>query len=106
LTLAHTIDVPAHWRGGSEQPWQPDVGPIHRYIDAYDRGWWTGVERYMKNMDFDDPSPLVMSGWPEEAAGGADGYYHARERVEQLIRVFGKRRVFEYLQQFKLADQR
>jgi hypothetical protein len=47
-----------------------------------------------------------MSGWPEEAAGGADGYYYARERMEQLIRSFGKQRVSEYIHQFKLAGQK
>jgi hypothetical protein len=104
--LAHSIDVPEQWRGGSDQPWQPDIGPIHRYVAAYDRGWWTAVKRYMETIDFDDPSPLVMSGWSEEAAGGADGYYYARERIEQLIRAFGKQKVAEYLQQFRLADEK
>jgi hypothetical protein len=60
----------------------------------------------MEDIEFDDPSPLVMSGWPEEAAGGADGYYYARERMERLIRSFGKQRVSEYIHQFKLAGQK
>jgi len=105
-TLAHEIEVPKQWRTGSESPHHPDFGVIQRYVRAYDRGWWIAVERYMEDIEFDDPSPLVMSGWPEEAAGGADGYYYARERMEQLIRSFGEQRVSEYIHQFKLAGQK
>ena len=64
------------------------------------------MQRYVEDIDFDDPSPLAMSGWPEEAYGGGVGYVAARDRIEQLIRAYGKAKVSEYLQQFRLPDEK
>jgi hypothetical protein len=106
LTLAHNIDLPSHWSAGSDDSGFPDFGMAERYVSAYDRGWWIAVQRYVKDINFDDPSPLVMSGWPEEAAGGDDGYVAARDRIEELIRIYGKQKVSQYLRQFKLPDEK
>jgi hypothetical protein len=106
LTLAHNIQIPKEWSAGSEDAGFPDFGVAERYVSAYDRGWWIMVQNYVKDINFDDPSPIVMSGWPEEASGGDDGYVAARDRIEELIRVYGKQRVSEYLRQFKLPDER
>ena len=103
LTLAHQIDVPEMWREGAEFPGNAEWSTIARYVSAYDRAWWIAVERYRANIDFNDPSPLLMPGWPEEAAGGATGYAQARDRIKELIQVHGKQKVSVYLQQFKLA---
>lgn len=105
LTLAHDIQIPKEWRAGSENAAFPDFGTAERYVGAYDRGWWIMVQNYAKDINFDDPSPLVMSGWPEEAAGGDDGYVAAGDRIEELIRVYGKQQVSEYLRQFKSSDE-
>jgi hypothetical protein len=106
LSLAHDIQIPKKWSAGSENAGFPDFGVAERYISAYDRGWWIMVQNYVKDINFDDPSPLAMSGWPEESYGGDHGYVAARARIEELIRVYGKQRVSEYLQQFKLADEK
>jgi hypothetical protein len=73
LTLAHDIQIPKEWRAGGGNAAFPDFGSAERYVGAYDRGWWIMVQNYAKDINFDDPSPLVMSGWPEEAAGADDG---------------------------------
>jgi hypothetical protein len=101
LTLAHVINVPKEWRVGADDPGFPDVSPIARYVAGYDIGWWLAVERYRKNIDFDDPSPVIVGGWVDEQAGGGAGYSDARDRIEQLIHTFGKQKVSEYLQQFQ-----
>ncbi len=106
LTLAHNIEIPKEWSAGSEDANFPDFGVAERYVSAYDRGWWIAVQRYAEDISFDDPSPLVMSGWPEEAYGGQVGYGSACERIEELIRVYGKQRVSEYLQQFRSPDEK
>ncbi len=106
LSLAHNIQIPKECSAGSEDAAFPDFGVAERYVSAYDRGWWIGVQRYVEDIDFDDPSPLAMSGWPEEAYGGGVGYVAARDRIEQLIRAYGKAKVSEYLQQFRLPDEK
>ena len=110
LTLAHNVDVPKDFRAGNfseEHPGYDEFNcTIERYVDAYERGWLITVQRYAKDINFDDPSPLVMSGWGEEAAGGGAGYVAARDRIEELIRLYGKQKVSEYLQQFKLPDEK
>lgn len=105
LTLAHTIEIPKQWRAGSESPSSTDIGSAERYANAYDRGWWIMVGRYVKDIDFADPSPLAMSGWAAEAAGGQNGYVAARDRIEELIRGYGKPRVSAYLQQFRQPEE-
>ena len=105
LTLAHNIEIPKQCRAGSDNPAFPDFGVAERYVSAYDRGWWIAVQRYAKDINFDDPSPLAMSGWREEAYGGGVGYVAARDRIEELIRTFGKQKVFEYLQPFRSPDE-
>lgn len=105
LTLTHNIQIPKEWSAGSENPGMPDCGTAERYVSAYDRGWWIAVQRYAEDINFDDPSPLVMNGWAEEAYGGQVGYGSALDRIEELIRVYGKQRVSEYLQQFRQPDE-
>ena len=106
LTLAHTIQIPKQWSDGSEDANFSDFGVAERYVSAYDRGWWIAVQRYAENTDFDDPSPLVMNGWPEEAYGGQVGYGSACERIEESIRVYGRQRVSDYLQSSRLPDEK
>lgn len=105
LTLAHNIQIPKEWSAGSENPGMPDCGTAERYVSAYDRGWWIMVQNFATDINFDDPSPFVMSGWAEEAAGAQAGYATARDRIKELIRIYGKPRVSEYLRQFKLPDE-
>jgi hypothetical protein len=79
---------------------------IERYCNAYERGFRIAVQQYAKDINFDDPNPFIMSGWVEETDGGPAGYGAATERIEELIRVFGKKRVSEYLQQFREAEEK
>ena len=110
LSLAHNIDVPKEFRAGNFSQEHPGFSEgnstIERYVNAYERGWCIAVDNYAKDIDFSDPSALVMSGWGEEAAGGADGYTAARDRIEELIRVYGKQKVSSYLQQFRIPDDK
>jgi len=106
LTLAHSIKIPKEWSAGSEDASFPDFGVAERYVSAYDRGWWIAVQQYAKDINYDDPSPFVMNGWPEESYGGPAGYGSACERIDELIRVYGKQKVSEYLQQFRVPDEK
>jgi hypothetical protein len=48
----------------------------------------------------------MMSGWPEESYGGEAGYADGRDRIRELIRIYGKQKVSQYLQQFKLPEEK
>jgi hypothetical protein len=106
LSLAHDIDVPSEFRAGNFSAEHPGFSEgnstIERYVDAYERGWSIAVDRYANDINFSDPSALPMSGWFEEAAGGADGYGAGRDHIEDLIRTHGKQKVSAYLQQFRV----
>lgn len=105
LTLAHDVNVPKEFRSGSFSDEHPDYwegnSAVERYVDAYERGWLIAVKRYADDINFDDPSPLVMSGWVEEAAGGGAGYGAGCERITRLIEIYGKQKVSAYLEQFR-----
>ncbi|HTH45937.1 MAG TPA: hypothetical protein VMB21_00360 [Candidatus Limnocylindria bacterium] len=105
LTLAHHIEIPKLWSAGGGSASSADPDPAGRYADAYERGWWTMVRRFAQDINYDDPSPLVMGGWIEEAEGGQTGYVEARDRIEELIRVYGKPRVSKYLRQLKRPEE-
>lgn len=96
--------MPKEYRSGNFSEEHPGFSEgnstIERYANAYERGWLIAVENYAENIDFDDPSPLVMSGWPEEALGGGVGYADGRDRIEKLIRKFGKEKVSTCLRQY------
>lgn len=103
LSLAHAIDVPKQYQQGADAP-PPGLSPIERYVSGYDIGWWAAVGKYRQDIDFCDPSQIVVGGWPDEQIGGCQGYYDARIRIETLIQTFGKQRVSLYLQQFQVGD--
>jgi hypothetical protein len=109
LTLAHNIDVPKNYRAGNFSEEHPGYSEgnstIERYVNAYERGWRYAVQRYANDINFEDPSPVSGIGWMEEVEGFSDGYYAAYKRIDQLIRVYGNRRISEYLQQFRLPDE-
>jgi hypothetical protein len=77
---------------------------IERYVNAYERGWLIAVQRYAKNIEFDDPSPLQMNGWQEEVVGAESGYRDGRGRIESLIRSYGKQKVSDLLNQYELPE--
>jgi hypothetical protein len=89
LTLAHDIEVPREYRSGNFSKEHPSYmagnSTIERYVDAYERGWLIAVQRYAKNIEFDDPSPLQMNGWQEEVVGAGSGYRDGRDRIKRLI---------------------
>ena len=105
LTLAHEVKVPKAFRAGNFSRDHPGYSEgnstIERYVNAYERGWALAVERFANNIDFDDPSPFVMSGWVEETDGGDTGYADGCSRIRSLIDSFGKQKVSTYLQQFQ-----
>jgi hypothetical protein len=110
LTLAHHIDVPMAYRSGNFSPEHPSYmagnSTIERYVNAYERGWLIAVQRYAKNIDFDDPSPLQMNGWQEEVVGAEAGYQEARDRIESLIHRYGKQKVSELLNEWELPEEK
>jgi len=110
LSLAHDVNVPKECRAGNFSQEHPGYDQfnctIARYVEAYERGWWIMVQNYAKDINFDDPSPLVMSGWVEEAKGGGEGAAGARDKIEKLIHVYGKQKVSEYLRQFRQPDEK
>jgi len=105
LSLAHDIDVPKKYRAGRFSAEHPRPGDgesaIERYVNAYERGWMTAVGNYMNDINHGKPLWFPVSGWPEEVAGGTDGYAAATERIDKLIRTYGKQQVSDYLQQFR-----
>ncbi len=105
LTLAHDVNVPKEFRAGNFSVEHPGFiegnSTVERYVNAYERGWALAVERFANNIDFDDPSPFVMSGWAEESNGGDAGFSDGCTRVRFLIDSFGKQKVSGCLQQFR-----
>lgn len=105
LTLSHTVNVPKEFRAGNFSQEHPGYSEgncaVERYVNAYERGWITAVERYANDINLDDPSTLPWSGWVEETEGGSTGYADARDRIQMLIQVYGKEKVSSYLQQFR-----
>jgi hypothetical protein len=110
LTLAHNVEVPKEFRAGSfskDHPFYMEGNStVERYVMAYEHGWAECVQRFAKNINFDDPSPYIFGGWVEEQAGGGAGYSAAWDRIHDLIRIYGKQKVSDYLQQFKLPDEK
>lgn len=110
LTLAHDIDVPTEYRSGNfsgEHPgYMSGNSTIERYVNAYERGWLIAVQRYAKDIDYEDDSPFHMNGWIEEVVGGQTGYADAKDRIMQLIYHFGKARVSELLNQLALPEEK
>src|SRR3954453_21966822 len=100
------IAIPKRWSAGSNDPAFSDFGVAERYVSAYDRGWWIAVQERANNIDFQDTCQFVMNGWAEESYGGSEGYWGACDKIDKLVRVYGKQRVSEYLQQFKLPDEK
>ncbi|HEU6447185.1 MAG TPA: hypothetical protein VFV23_01950 [Verrucomicrobiae bacterium] len=105
LTLSHNVNVPKEFRAGNFSEEHPGFiegnSTVERYVNAYERGWVLAVERFADNIDFDDPSPFVMSGWPEESFGGDSGYSDGCARIRSLIEIYGEQKVSDYLQQFR-----
>jgi hypothetical protein len=106
LTLEHNVNVPKEFRSGNFSDEHPgyDEGnsAIERYANAYERGWAYCAARYANNIDLEDPSLPPGSGWVEEAYGFSAGYGDARDRIELLIRTYGKKKVSAYLQPFRV----
>ena len=105
LTLSHEVNVPREFRLGNfseEHPgYEANNSAVERYVWGYERGWALAAARYANDINFDDPSPAIIGGWVEEQAGGAAGYTDARDRIELLIRLYGKQKVSSYLQEFR-----
>ncbi len=110
LTLAHDIDVPTEYRSGNFSEAHPGYmsgnSAIERYVNAYERGWLIAVQRYAKDIDYEDASPFHMNGWIEEVVGGQTGYADAKYRIIQLIQHFGKARVSELLNKWALPEEK
>jgi hypothetical protein len=110
LTLAHDIEVPKEYQSGNFSPEHPGYmagnSTVERYVHAYERGWLIAVQRYAKNINFDVPSPLQMNGWEEEVVGAETGYQKARDRIESLIRLYGKQKVSELLNEYALPEEK
>ncbi|SRR6266498_5115610 len=110
LTLVHDVEVPREYRSGNFSKDHPGYmagnSAIERYVDAYERGWLIAVQRYAKNIEFDDPSPLQMNGWQEEVVGAESGYTDGRDRIESLIRSYGKQKVSDLLNQYALPEEK
>lgn len=102
LSLAHEVSVPPTWASGRATPSPPGYSDIEHYIDAYERGWWRVVHEYAKNINYEPPPDFwAISGWPAETAGWDRGSGDALVRIDQIIGAFGKRKVSEYLAEFK-----
>ena len=102
LSLAHQISVPREWSSGRATPGPAGDSDVQRYIAAYEIGRSQVIHEYAKNIDYDPPSDLwTSSGWPTATYGWERGTGDAVLRIEQLTDAFGKRKLSEYLSQFK-----
>jgi len=110
LTLAHDIDVPAEYRAGNFSDAHPGYmsgnSTIERYVNAYERGWLIAVQRYAKDIDYEDSSSFHMNGWMEEVVGGQTGYGDAEGRIMLLIQHFGKPAVSKLLNHWALPEDK
>ncbi|MEO8427280.1 MAG: hypothetical protein ABI651_09240 [Verrucomicrobiota bacterium] len=103
LSLGHQVSVPPMWTSGRATPGPPGDNDLQRYVDAYERGWWTVVQEYVKSIDYYRP-PLDLrtsSGWPAATYGWERGVGDASIRIKRLIDAFGKQKVSAYLSEFK-----
>ena len=102
LSLAHEVRVPSTWASGRATPSPPGYSDIEHYVEAYERGWWSVVHEYAKNIDYEPPPGFwAISGWAAESEGWFRGTGDAFMRIDQMIGAFGKRKVSEYLAEFK-----
>lgn len=106
MSLAHEIEVPKEWRGGTRFPAFPDDSDIARYVSAYERGWWWRVGKSARNITFQhECSDLFISGWPAATYGWPQGVQDADARIRDLISDFGEPMVSEFLSQFLVPDE-
>lgn len=79
---------------------------IERYVNAYERGWLIAIQRYARDINYEDTFPFHMNGWIEEVVGGQTGYADAKERIMHLLQHFGKDAVSDLLNEFVLPEEK
>lgn len=94
LTLEHTVLIPSAYSSADRT--EAGESPAQRYRDAYERGWRNCIAERKKTLD-EPCRNIAASGWSSEVFGYADGSIAADERVNQLIKSYGKDKTHSYL---------
>ena len=87
--LEHKIMVPAKCR---TDRFSPNGDSDHdRYIEGYERGWSSYLERCVEDIDHEfQAGDDTSSGWWAAIEGYGEGAHDAASRVEQMIQRYGK----------------
>jgi hypothetical protein len=99
-SLDHKIDVPSQFRSGksdAEGSFGWDVSDIARYIEGYERMWWSCVE--IRAKDIDGECHWFCSGNLPATSGCSDGAQAVNKRINSNIRKFGKKSVQRQLRE-------
>ena len=95
-TMYHEVDVPRRFRSGRAIAW--DDSDHERYVRAYEAGWWTCVEKYVKDIDFQSiDQDKVAVGWAATVEGFLKGFEDAEARIRDNMQQFGVKQTQEYL---------
>lgn len=96
-TMRHEVIVPQEHRAGRQ--WFYGSSNHEMYVREYEEGWFSCVERYAENIDYEtSDSDLITSGWPSETEGFRSGYLDALRKIEWNIERFGRESTRSYLQ--------
>lgn len=100
LSLEHAINVPDLHIGGGLL--YPDLEKNRfRYIESFERAFWTCVKEYTEDIDYKfENSHAISNGWNSTITGYRDGYVLAHEKIQKLIKYHGKESVHTHLKSY------
>ena len=96
LNMYHEVSVPKEFRSG--RTWVGDISNHERYVEAYERAWWSCIEKYACDINYmSTESDRIGVGWPAAVAGARNGFEDCETRIRENIRHYGEKRTHEHL---------
>ena len=93
LSLEHQVVTPPEFQWGRKQPAFAGNSPAARYVDGYERGWWSMLSRYAKDIEYEfEWGHVTSSGHGSGIQGYMDGALAASARAKELIENYGKKK--------------
>ena len=90
LSLEHPIVTPPEFQWGRKQPAFAGNSPAARYVSGYERGWWSMLSRYAKDIDYEfEWGHVTSSGHGSGIGGYMDGALAGSARATTLIEHYG-----------------
>jgi len=98
ISLWHKVPLPDDFAYGCEMPILC-TSAAQRYVEAYELGWWSCMEKYSTNIDYQVTSDdLEGNGGPAFINGIPDGCHAAEKHIHNLIKEHGKAAVSTFLE--------